>query len=166
MKKITYVLFVVIFLFSVNAAIAQKAVTAKVLTAKVQLHPEKAKFFPNSVTIEFSQVIQPGLEFYQVISAGKSKVKGQSELIMDLYYEPGLLADSIYIYGRTVELVFKRGIPNEAKMTNILNRIIQIVHGHVASESRLEVDNYNPLMGVTLVRLANYKVPPPAIIEP
>lgn len=173
MKIIYVLLFIVVFTFSVMPANAQQAqptkrdrmAQEKILTATVNLRKETDKFFQDSVTIKFNQELNHGLEFYEVMGRGENRLKGNSKLITDLYYEPGLLASSVYVYNDTVEIMFARGRPDLVRLTNVLNRVIQIVHADIAPDSRLEVDNYNPLAGVKLDR-PRYKIPPPVIKMP
>lgn len=133
----------------------------KVLTATVTEKPGDNKLVRNSAVIKFSETISSSREYYRVIGKAKSEMKGNSSLINELYYEPGLLAMAVYISDDSVELVFMGRFPSKEQLSNIYNRVIKIVQQDKFPNTRLEINNYDPLLGATVPKLANYKVPPP-----
>ena len=134
-----------------------------VFTATVTINPRTVNN-QGDVVIHFSKPVTDGLEYYKVIGAAKTHVRGKSKLIMALYYEPGLLAHTIEMKDDLIRIYFLRGKPQPTQMTNILNRIIQTVHQHTAPNLRLEVDGYDPLLGVEMPK-PKLLIPKPILVQ-
>ena len=163
MKKInffaTLIMAMLIIASSSTIGLAQATVGKGVFTATVSVSKRDGVKRDN-VTITFSKPVSDGIEYYKVIGAGKTQVKGKSDLIMALYYEPGLLAESVYLEEDTITIYFLRGIPPAEILSNILGRVIKITQQNIAPTARLEIDGYDPLLGVTLSK-PKFRIPPP-----
>ena len=160
MKKITLCVFTAVFLM-ITASTAAVSQSKAIFRATLGDKTTTPKMATDAVILKFSGQLTETLQFYKVLAPMKSEIRGDTQLINDLYYEPRLLATAVYVYSDTVELVFARGVPPPDQLANILNRVIQVVHRNTAPTARLEIDGYNPLIGADLGRPKTFFIPPP-----
>ncbi len=135
-----------------------------VFTATVKVNSSRR------ILIEFSQQVSLKKEKYQLLSASSTGMTPKpSALMTRLYNEPGLIASQLTLEDNTVDMLFKFLTPTELERNNIINRVVMIVYNELDDEgARLEVNGYNPLLGMTIPNLRpNLKVRPPnKIIKP
>ncbi len=152
MKRINICLMLIILSIISQPAIAQK----QEVVFKATITNNTTKL----IKIEFSENISENMEYYEVVGNNKTIMFGESKLMNSLHYEPGLLAFRVIIDKKIMTLEFTVKQPEITIRSEIINRVIKMTQSLIMPNSRLELDGYDPILGLDLTRDGK-KVPPP-----